>query len=421
MLMASKQIFPLSKLTAAIENVINTHCSKVVWVKAEIVRLNYYKHTGHCFPELVEKKDGKVIAEIRGNIWKTQFEQINQKFRNVLNEDLSDDMTVVLQATVTYHPVYGISLNIYDIDPEYTLGELARQKAEAILRLQKENIYGANKERSLPQLPKTIAIISVSTSKGYLDFINVIENNPWNYKFHLLLFPAVLQGEKAVSTIITQLNNIKKNLEHFDAVAIVRGGGGEIGLSCYDSYQLAKAIAEFPLPVLTGIGHSTNLTVSELVSWQSFITPTKIAGFLIEQFQNFAATLKENIQSLNTQVKWLNEREQTGLREVSTQFASATDRIVNRNKTELKYLAISLKSAARSSIKNNQSELKNINTSIHYLDPQTILRRGYSITRFQGKVVRDVNLLKPGDAIQTRIFNGSIESTVEYTKSDKTP
>src|SRR5690606_3676084 len=273
--MASKQIFPLSKLTEAIENVINTHCSKVVWVKAEIVRLNYYKHTGHCFPELVEKKGGKVISEIRGNIWKTQFEMINKKFRNVLNEDLSDDMNVVLQASVTYHPVYGISLNIFDIDPEYTLGELARQKAEAILRLKKENIYAANKERPLARLPKTIALISVSTSKGYLDFLNVIENNPWNYKFHFLLFPAVLQGEKAVSTIVEQLEKIKQNFRHFDAVAILRGGGGEIGLSCYDSYELARAIAKFPIPVLSGIGHSTNQTVSELVSWQSFITPTK--------------------------------------------------------------------------------------------------------------------------------------------------
>src|SRR5690606_33165939 len=285
--MASKQIFPLSKLTAAIENVINTHCSRVVWVKAEIVRLNHYKHTGHCFPELVEKKDGKVIAEIRGNIWKTHFEIINTKFRNVLNEDLGDDMTVVLQATVTYHPVYGISLNIFDIDPEYTLGELAKQKAETILRLQKENIYTANKELSPALLPKTIAIISVSTSKGYLDFINVIENNPWKYKFHFLLYPAVLQGERAVSTIVEQLKNIKKNLVHFDAVVILRGGGGEIGLSCYDSYELARAIARFPLPVLTGIGHSTNQTVSELVSWQSFITPTKLAEFLLQEFHNF--------------------------------------------------------------------------------------------------------------------------------------
>ena len=263
--MQSRQIFPLSKLTAAIENVINSHCSRIVWVKAEIVRLNYYSHTGHCFPELVEKTDGKIIAEIRGNIWKANFEAINRKFISVLNEGLGDDMSVVIQATVTYHPVYGLALNILDIDPEFTLGELARQKTKTIKKLRKENLFHSNKETFLPALPKTIALISVSSSKGYQDFTNVIENNPQGYKFHMVLFPAVLQGEKAITTIIDALGHIQEYREVFDAVVIVRGGGGEIGLSCYDNYKLARAIAGFPLPVLTGIGHSSNETVSEMV------------------------------------------------------------------------------------------------------------------------------------------------------------
>ena len=138
--MSAKQIFPLSKLTQAIENVINTHCSKVVWVKAEIVKLNHYQHTGHCYPDLVEKRDGKIVAELRGNIWRSNFEMINEKFRNVLNEELRDDMTVVVQATITFHSVYGLALNILDIDPEYTLGELAKQRVEAIKKLTAEGL-----------------------------------------------------------------------------------------------------------------------------------------------------------------------------------------------------------------------------------------------------------------------------------------
>ncbi len=411
--MAPKQIFPLSKLTAAIERVINTHCSKIVWVKAEIVRLNLYKHTGHCFPELVEKQDGKVIAEIRGNIWKTQFEQINQKFRNVLNEDLGDDMTVVLQATVNYHPVYGISLNIFDIDPEYTLGELARQKAEAILRLKKENIYGANKERSLARLPKTIAIISVSTSKGYLDFLNVIDNNPWNYKFHFMLYPAVLQGEKAVSTIIAQLQNIKKHLEHFDAVAILRGGGGEIGLSCYDNYQLAKAIAEFPLPVLTGIGHSTNLTVSELVSWQNFITPTKMAEFLLQEFHNFAFPLQENINKLNNQCQWLLERKNTELREVTNAIVRTGRFKVERDQQDLHHLTKRLGNATSILFKNEVHQISQLENKVYYLSPANILKRGFSITRSGGKVIKFPHQLLKGDRLTTELAGGPVESIVE--------
>lgn len=411
--MAAKQIFPLSKLTAAIENVINTHCSKIVWVKAEIVRLNYYTHTGHCFPELVEKKDGKVIAEIRGNIWKSQFEQINQKFRNVLNEDLSDDMTVVLQATVTYHPVYGISLKIFDIDPEYTLGELARQKAETILQLQKENIYGANKERTLPQLPKTIAIVSVTTSKGYLDFINVIENNPWDYKFHFLLFPAVLQGENAVSTIITQLRNINRNAKHFDAVAILRGGGGEIGLSSYDSYQLAKEIAEFPLPVLTGIGHSTNQTVSELVSWQSFITPTKMAEFLLQEFHNFAFPLTENFNKLMSESQWLLERKNSNLREVATAIAKTSHYKVERDQQELQHIASKLYQTSNMLLKNEIHQVRQLESKVYYLSPSTILKRGFSITRSGGRVIKSTDILSPGDKLVTEFAGGTVKSTVE--------
>ncbi len=410
--MAPKQIFPLSKLTAAIENVINTHCSKVIWVKAEIVRLNYYSHTGHCFPELVEKKDGKVIAEIRGNIWKTQFDQINKKFRAVLNEDLGDDMTVVLQATVTYHSVYGISLNIFDIDPEFTLGELARQKAEAIQRLQKENIYRANKERKLALLPKTIAIISVSTSKGYLDFINVIENNPWNYKFHFLLYPAVLQGEKAVSTIVDQLRKINNSIEHFDAVAILRGGGGEIGLSCYDNYQLAKAIAEFPLPVLTGIGHSTNLTVSELVSWQNFITPTKMAEFLLQEFHNFAFSLQENINKLNIQSQWLLERKNTELREVAMTISRSRYQI-EREQKQLQLLSGRIGTAAGMLLKNEFHQIRELETKIFFLSPSTILKRGFSITRSNGKVIKSPQALAKGDILITELAGGTVESTVK--------
>jgi len=410
--MAPKQIFPLSKLTAAIENVINTHCSKIVWVKAEIVRLNHYKHTGHCFPELVEKKNGKVIAEIRGNIWKTQFEMINKKFKNVLNEDLSDDMTVVLQATVTYHPVYGISLNIFDIDPEYTLGELARQKSEAILRLKKENIYTANKDRPLPRLPKTIAIISVSTSKGYLDFLNVIENNPWNYKFHFLLYPAVLQGEKAVSTIVRQLENIKKDFKYFDAVAILRGGGGEIGLSCYDSYDLASAIAKFPIPVLSGIGHSTNQTVSELVSWQSFITPTKLAEFLLQEFHNFAFPLEEHINKLTTHSQWLLERKKSQLKETTIALTNTAGARIDKEHQYLDHQQRRLEHTTSSLIKNDKHILGLLENKIHFLSPATILKRGFTITRSNGSIIKHPHQVKKGDVLITETAGGKLISTI---------
>ena len=411
--MSEKRIFPLSKLTEAIENVISRYCNKVVWVKAEIVKLNYYKHSGHCYPDLVEKKEGKIIAEIRGNIWKPQFDQINSKFRSVLNEDLRDDMTVVIQATVTYSSVYGLALNILDIDPEYTLGELAKQKAETIKRLKEEEIFDANKLTTLPRLPKTIAIVSVSSSKGYQDFLNVIENNPWGYEYHHLLFPAILQGERAVGTIIAQLEKIKLHAEIFDAVAIIRGGGGEIGLRCYDSYILAKAIAEFPIPVLTGIGHSTNETVSELVSFKSFITPTKIAEFLIQEFHNFSYPLQENIQKLNSRTSLLFERQNRQIIETSRLFGSLTQRVLDRSNNRLNQLQNALMTGSSSLLQHERTELKHKTNNIELLSPQNILKRGFSVTRRNGKVISSADEVQPGEYIETQLYNGRISSRIE--------
>lgn len=410
--MEEKRIFPLSKLTQAIENVINTHCNQPVWVKAEIVKLNYYQQAGHCYPDLVEKKGGKIIAELKGTIWKKQYDRINTKFREVLHEDLKDDMTVVIQARVTYHSVYGLSLNILDIDPEYTLGELAKQRAETIKRLKEEGLFAANKKTQLPQLPKTIAIISVETSKGYQDFLNVIAQNPWGYTYHCKLFPAILQGQRAVSTISAQMDSIMELEGIFDAVAIIRGGGGEIGLSCYDDYSLASKIVGFPIPVLTGIGHSTNETVSELVSYQSFITPTKIAEFLLQQFHDLAFPLKDMMEKIKNQASRGLERQHSGLRETSKLFHSYINRIFERNQHHLVQLKGSILNHSESLFQQERAELKNISTSLRFLSPETILRRGYSISRLHGKVVQNLEEAREGDQLETQLYNGKINSRI---------
>lgn len=440
--MAEKTVYSLSQLTRSIQNVILQHSNKVVWIKAEIVKLNYYSKSGHCYPALVEKKDGKVIAELRGNIWNTTFENINRKFRTVLKEELKDDMTVVIQGSVTFHPVHGLALNILDIDPEYTLGELARARAETIKKLQEEHIYAANKARHLPLLPKTLAIISVETSKGYQDFLNVINNNQWNYKVHHLLFPAILQGDRAVSTISHQLECIEKYSEVFDAVAIIRGGGGEIGLSCFDEYSLAQKIATFPIPVLTGIGHSTNETVSELVSYQSFITPTKIAEFLLQKFHDIANPLERASEKLEKELNWLFKDQRSGLQETARLFNSLTVRAMDRNKSELTRMAQSLLTDSKERFRIEQDELKHCarrlqDTSIHtlkdslqkiafseeklrLLSPDNILKRGYSISRQNGKAIRKPEEIDPEVVLETSVYGGKIFSRIEKTEKNST-
>lgn len=432
--MPEKKVYSLSQLTQSIENVINQYCNRLVWIRVEIVKLNYYSKTGHCYPTLVEKKNGRVIADLRGNIWNASFQKINNKFRSVLKEELRDDMTVVIQGSVTYHPVHGLALNIIDIDPHYTLGELAREKAESIEKLKKENIFDANKRTSLPQLPKSIAIISVETSKGYQDFVDVIEKNSWGFKIQHLLFPAVLQGERAISTISEQLERIEEHLQAFDAVAIIRGGGGEIGLSCFDNYSLARRIANFPLPVLTGIGHSTNETVSELVSFQSFITPTKIAEFLLQNFQEFALKLQEKENKLLKETDWLLSRQKNSLTETSRLFNSLAQRSFEKSRSVLEKISSTLASESTNSLRQEKENLKGfakaiqsatipireglqqlgfVEEKIRMLSPENVLKRGFSITRQKGKIITNAEQLKAGELIETHFYRGKVSSRIE--------
>ena len=408
-----KKIYTLLGLTKAIEGIISKYSAKQIWVKAEIVKLNYFSHSGHCYPDLVEKRDGKIVAEIRGNIWNSHFNRINKKFQSVLNEGLSDNITVICLASIKYHPVYGLSLNITDMDPNYTLGELAREKAETLKKLEQEKIIGLNKEKKLPLLPKNIAVISVETSKGYLDFVNVTGDNPRGYKFHYKLFPAILQGAKSVSTITKQLKQIEAYSDIFDAVAIIRGGGGEIGLSSYDNYQLAKAVATYPIPVLTGIGHATNQTVTEMVSFESFITPTKMAEFLIQKFHDFASVIDESSRTITELTIDLLHKQKIGLRETGRLFKTLSGQFIRNEKNKWADIEKYIDLYARQRIEVEKGAILNLEGKIKILSPKNILKRGYSITRLNGKAVNNVGDLKSGDKIESYFMDGKASSIVK--------
>jgi len=286
------EIFTLKQVATSIQKAIAERYQRLYWVKAEMHKLNY-TNKGHCYPELVQKEDGKLVADMRGQIWKTNFERISKNFAEIVKEPLRDGMTLLFQVKISFHPLYGVSLDIVDIDPTFALGELHKEREETLKRLSNEGIINANKALTFPLLPKRVAVISVESSKGLSDFYSVIKNNSWGYTYFFMLFTAQLNGDPAIEAIQTQLKKIEKVKHHFDVVTIIRGGGGEIGLSCYNNYALAKAIATFPLPVLTGIGHSTNMTVSEMVAYRNAITPTELADFLLQMFHNFSIPVQE--------------------------------------------------------------------------------------------------------------------------------
>src|SRR5690606_24620172 len=293
-----KLIFSLAEVARSIQKTIADRYRSVYWIKAEMNKLNHYSHSGHCYPDLVEKKNGKAVAEMRAVLWNGDYQRINQRFLQVTKEPLKNGITILFQATISYDPLYGLSLRILDIDPAFSLGELEREKLECIERLKREDLFYANKRLTLPVVPKRLAIISVETSKGYSDFLKILKDNPWGYRFEYKLFPALLQGDKSITSIIGQLATIAEGMDKYDIAAIIRGGGGEVGLSSYNNYLLAAAVSTFPIPVLTGIGHSTNETVVEMVAYHNAITPTELADFLIQRFHDFAAPLEQTRQTL---------------------------------------------------------------------------------------------------------------------------
>ena len=298
----NQKIFTLKQVVSSIRKTIEERYHQLYWVKVEMHKLNRFA-SGHCFPELLQKENGRIVAQISGTIWSHNYERINKRFIVVVKEPLKEDTTLLMQVKVSFHETYGMSLQIMDIDPNYALGELQRERQETLKKLQKEGLINANQNIDIPLLPKRVAVISGDSSKGLSDFMNVIESNPWGYQFFTMLFPAYLQGDNASSSIIKQLNAIKRVQSHFDIVVIVRGGGGEVGLSCYNEYNLCKAIASFPLPILTGIGHSTNLTVAEMISFRNAITPTELGDFLIQAFHNFSTPVTNAIKSIKLHSK----------------------------------------------------------------------------------------------------------------------
>lgn len=459
-----RTIFSLSEVTKSIQNTLTERYTSSFWVKAEMNKLNHYPQSGHCYPELVEKADDKIIAEIKSNIWKDDYLRINNNFLTVLHEPLKNGINILFSAKISYHPIHGLSLRILDIDPSYSLGELEKEKQETIERIKKDGIYYSNKSLKLPLLPKRIAIISAQTSKGYADFVNVIDGNSWGYHFFHMLFPAHLQGENAIESLTSQLIRVNKVKHHFDAVAIIRGGGGDIGLTCYNNYELSKAIALFPIPVMTGIGHSTNETVAEMVAFKNAITPTELADYLIQQFHNYAVPVQkaqdsiidkcsrlikdEKLKVLNSVkffksvtvsklIKSKNEIQNKlkSLLLLSTYFIQrkrerhinqnillleqGSRQVLSSNRQRIELVKTNIFNKAALFIHSENKVIENIEKNIDLMNPVNVLNRGYSITMVNDKVLKTIDGIKEGVILKTILSDGNIISiTRSINKTD---
>lgn len=451
-----KPVYTLTQVAQSIQSMIERTYKFPYYVQAEMVKLNFYPRSGHCFPELVEKDGTRVKTQMRAVIWNSDYERISDNFQRITGEPLKDGITVLCLATIQFSPQYGLSLFIQNIEPSFTLGEMARNKLQTIKRLKEEGVFDANKKRKMPLLPQRIAVISIETSKGYNDFKVTLQGDKNHYPFETELFPSLLQGEKAVVTMLEQLDRIEKRLNDFDCVAIIRGGGGDVGLTCYDQYELAHRVATFPLPILSGIGHSTNETVTESVSFANKITPTEVAYYLISKFSDFEAKVTDLQLTLAKTVRHMLERENACLARTEADFKLAAHKVISYENTQLMKLqqllqlsgkqlievqkrnldnfAASLRPSVTARLTAEKAALDNFNSTIYIytkqklssaatdishieekiqlLNPANILKRGFSITYHNGSPVLNADSLHPDDELETHFYHGTRQSVV---------
>ena len=453
----NRKIYSLLEISQNISRMIQRTYPDAYWITAEIARLNYYPKSGHCYPDLVEKQRGTVKAQIRANLWAGNYSRIQQKFVDVTGEPLKDGQKILFLAKISFHERYGLALNILDVEPSFTLGEMAREKQRTIEKLKKEGLLEENKKRILPLLPRRIAVVSVETSKGFSDFRNILENNTEKYHFQLTLFPALLQGDGAVQSIVSQLDAIARRVHSFDAVAIIRGGGGDVGLNAYDHYHLAKAVACCPLPVITGIGHSTNLTVVQMVAFANKITPTEAAHFFLRKFQSFETRTDEAAKKLKQLVSSRLLYEKQAFFQVIRLFEVHTRNLFQHNQTSCNEIMRKMEQQSRQLLVQQQNLFHQTISALHYypkrktdveneklaglekllriyvtqrfqqeenrvhyaenkislLNPENILKKGYTISMVNGKLLRSVKQAPKGTQMVTRLIDGEIESIIQ--------
>jgi exodeoxyribonuclease VII large subunit len=434
-----ENIITLFDLTLMLESTIDdSFGGQYFWVTAEISSINVRR--GHCYLNLIEKDPGSAFpkAEMKGIIWQNNFERLNEKFSSVTGFGLKQDISILFLASVNFSPRYGLSINIFDLKAEYTLGEMMLDRQQTIEQLVKKGLYDLNRTIPLPDVPQRIAVLSATDSKGFEDFINLLKNNPHQYSFFVKMFPVMLQGNKAAESIASQIQKINSESNRFDIVALVRGGGGNVDLHCFNSFILAESIAKCTLPVITGIGHTTDYTVADEVAAVHKETPTAVAQWIVSTCHAYEEQILESNDELMVEVTRLMDSEHAFLEKSAGSILYKPIKLIGNENLDISKLFSIISSKSVSTVKiaydrtfNAENELKasfirlmkkeyekfQMTTQILKAhDPVEVLKKGYSITRKDGITVKSSDVLSEGDVIETTTEKGKFESIVKNLK-----
>ena len=443
----------LYELNALVRETLALQMPDEYWVEAELSEAREVR--GHCYMELIQKDDrsNTPVAKASAKCWASTWQLVKPHFMRVTGQQVHAGMKVLLKVYAQFHESYGFSWIVTDIDPTYTLGDMARKRLEIIRQLKEEGVFDLQKELRLPMFCQRIAVISSANAAGYGDFVNQLESNEYGFRFHTQLFPAIMQGEGVEQSVIAALEKIYRTplqlprggeqeasprggLEGvFDCVVIIRGGGATSDLSGFDTLALAEHVANFPLPIITGIGHERDESVLDMVSHTRVKTPTAAAAFLISHLKGVLDVIEDAEQSIVLKVRQQMEMEKIRLLHLSQQIPSLYSLVKSRQETRLDRLQSSLQLSVSRRLQDERHRLDILSHNLppiaerksllehHRLDllreklealnPELLLRRGYSITLNAGKIVKDASLLHPGDLIENRLQKGTVHSVVK--------
>ena len=429
-----KEALSLLELNRMVRRTLDLEFQQSYWIQAELSEVRE-AYQGHCYLEFVQKdpKSNALLAKARGIVWSNVFRELKPYFERETGQAFVAGLKVLVRVTVDFHELYGYSLTVSDIDPTYTLGDMAKRRREILQRLEEEGVLTLNKELELPELTQRIAVISSPTAAGYGDFCDQLERNAFGFVFYTKLFPAVMQGEQVEASIIRALNRINAGHGRWDVVVIIRGGGATSDLSGFDTYELATNCAQFPIPIITGIGHERDDTVIDKVAHTRVKTPTAAAEFLINHLRETADRLEAYASFFYQEIpSWLGEQKERLDRFVARIPARVQMRIQNegfRQERLVKRVHLAwqarmmretyrlqldgrLNVALQSRLQREGGRLQLLEQQVRAASPELLLQKGYSITLKNGKAVTDASALHPGDEVVTRVAKGEFKSKV---------
>ncbi|MGC9151323.1 MAG: exodeoxyribonuclease VII large subunit [Microbacter sp.] len=431
----SVQTFSLYELNQMVRHQVAAAFPSSIWVRAEISELRENAN-GHCFLELIEKDKAtdRIVAKMKASIWASTYQLLKAYFESVVGESLKSGFTVLAFCNVEFHEVYGISLIINDIDPSFTLGEMAAQRLRFLQQLEAEGMLNMNKQLSLSILPQRIAVISSATAAGYGDFIDQLHHNRYGYRFYVHLFPALMQGEQTEQSIIDALDLIFEKMDQFNVVVILRGGGAVADLSSFDRYALAVHCAQFPLPIITGIGHFRDDTLIDHVAFSGLKTPTAVAEFLIDKVHQAHDMLNDRIsmlqQSVNEQFSFKQRAIQHFIGLFPLALAGKTElykktlthrlsllrfasmQIVTNHQQRLNQQPINMQHFSKQQLIRRSHEVQLREDKLKYINPISILQHGYCVAFSKHKRITSSTEVKAGDALDLGFYDGIVSTKV---------